>query len=234
MDVQDDESTLWQRYRCCGDREAHQLLFIRYSPWARGVARDVYRRIRVVQMEWADYAQNATVGLLEAISRYDSQRGVDFMAYAKPRVRGAVFNGLRVFIDETRSSDFVERRQRERFESLHLEGGGDLLDNLVDSISGLALGLLLDVNADADVFSQGEHVERGFERYQLGTLLEREVARLPENEELVVRLHYYQHLPFVEIAGILGLSKGRISQIHKSALSRLRAMTWVDEFRDSA
>ncbi|NJL18613.1 MAG: hypothetical protein HC938_17105, partial [Nitrospira sp.] len=43
----------------------------------------------------ADYVQNASIGLLEAISRFEPERGIPFAAFALPRVRGAVLNGLR-------------------------------------------------------------------------------------------------------------------------------------------
>lgn len=233
MEALADETALWHRYRRQGDREAQQLLFARYVPWARVTAREVYRRVRIVQMEWADYAQNATVGLLEAIGRYDPGRGIEFMAYAKPRVRGAVFNGLRAFLIESRARETADDRQRDRYESLNQGDSDDLLGQLVTTVSGLAVGLLLDGEAASDLFPQGDRVERAIEAQQLGTLLEQAVAHLPEKEELVVRLHYFQHLPFVEIAALLGLTKGRISQIHKSAMTRLRTGRWSGELRDS-
>ena len=55
-----EERRLWEAYRADGNADAQQWLVFRYVPWARAVARDVYRRARVPQMDWADYAQNAT------------------------------------------------------------------------------------------------------------------------------------------------------------------------------
>jgi len=53
-------------------------------------------------------------------------------------------------------------------------------------------------------------------------VLHRRVTDLPEPERSVVRQHYQHDLPFAEIATMLGLSRGRISQLHKSALGKLR------------
>ena len=66
----EEELELWARHRTANCRAAHETLFFRYAPWARSVARAVYRRLRVPQVEWADYAHNATIGLLEAMGRF--------------------------------------------------------------------------------------------------------------------------------------------------------------------
>lgn len=218
-----DESLLWRRFRQGGDRDAQQLLFAQYAPWARAVARDVYRRVRIVQMDWADYSQNATLGLVEAMGRYDPERGVDFIAYAKPRVRGAVFNGLRAFMMESSQAQDGSARYQERLSSFDESEPEDLLGQLVASVSGLAVGFMLDSAAAEELMQPNEAVEDAIDREQTGVLLRAAVERLPEREELVVRLHYFQHMPFVDIAQLLGLTKGRISQIHKAAIERLRS-----------
>ena len=89
------EHELWRRARQDEDQEARDFLFLRYSPWARSIAGMVARRTQLRMMEWDDHVQNAQLGLLDAMSRFDAGLGVYFMVYAKPRVRGAVFNGMR-------------------------------------------------------------------------------------------------------------------------------------------
>lgn len=217
-----DERRLWEAYRSEGDTEAQQRLFSRYVPWARAVARDVYRRARVPQMDWADYAQNATIGLLEAMGRFDVGRGIDFVAYAKPRVRGAVFNGLRLFLADGRVPD-IQNRWRDRTGSFDAPDRDDPLDEVVESVVGLGLGFLLDANAAADQFVSHVDASMDAERQEMDELLAAAVLCLAGRERLVVTLHYHQHMAFVDIAALLGLTKGRISQIHKAALGRLRS-----------
>jgi RNA polymerase sigma factor for flagellar operon FliA len=65
---------------------------------------------------------------------------------------------------------------------------------------------------------------RSVELSQLRERLGQAVQGLPPQERTVVRSHYLQDMPFDEIAGMLQLSKGRISQIHKQALMRLRSL----------
>jgi RNA polymerase sigma factor for flagellar operon FliA len=217
-----DEQELWASYRPGNSNAAHQELFFRYAPWARSVARDVYRRIRVPQVEWGDYAHNATVGLLEAMSRFDPNRGVGFIGYAKARVRGAVFNGLRSFLAEYRQRE-TGSRMWDRMDSF--DNGGDHDDPLtqvIASVAGLGLGFLLDAAASSDVFRGDHDASSMAERHQMDRLLEESLAELPEKERLVMTLHYHQHVPFVEIAVLLKVSKGRVSQIHRAAVERIR------------
>jgi RNA polymerase sigma factor for flagellar operon FliA len=216
-----DEQALWASYRSGSDLGAHQQLFFRYVPWARTVARDVYRRVRVPQMEWGDYAHNATVGLLEALSRFDVARGIDFIAYAKPRVRGAVFNGLRSYLSESGQRE-NNNHWRDRMESFDAPEFDDPLSQMISTVASLGLGFLLDSSAAAEMSNSNADASAMAERHQMDMELDGALAALPEKERQVLTLHYYQHMPFVEIAQLFGLSKGRISQIHKSAIEKIR------------
>lgn len=213
------EQQLWERYRSPEPAGAHQELFFRFVPWARVVAREVYRRVRVPQAEWGDYAHNATVGLLEAMTRFDATRGVDFMAFARPRVRGAVFNGLRSYLQDFSHRD--HRRVDDRLDSWPLDGD-DVVSDMIDSVVGLGIGFLLDT-AMHERGASPDDPGRIAERHQMDRLLESAVSRLPERERLVVVLHYQEYVPFVEIARLLGVTKGRVSQIHRAAIERARA-----------
>ena len=217
-----DEQELWASYRSSSDASAQQQIFFQYIPWARAVARDVYRRVRIPQMDWSDYAQNATVGLLEAMGRFDAGRGIDFIAYAKPRVRGAVFNGLRSYLAESRVR-VDSNRWGDRIASFESSDSDDQLGQMISAVTGLGLAFLLDTDAASDLQPPNHDASAMAERQQMDVLLAGSVTKLPEKEKLVITLHYYQYMPFVEIAGLLGLTKGRISQIHKSALDRIRA-----------
>jgi RNA polymerase sigma factor for flagellar operon FliA len=221
MPLDADEIELWLSYRPGNSREAHQELFFRYVPWSKSVARAVYRRIRVPMVEWADYAHNATVGLLEAMSRFEATRGIDFTGYAKARVRGSVFNGLRSFLADYRRREAPHRMQ-ERLESFQEAEGEDVLGQIISSISGLGIGFLLDSVASADVMQTDQDPGDVAERHQMDVLLKSAMERLKGKERMVMGLHYEQHMPFVDIAKLLGLTKGRISQIHHAAIARMR------------
>jgi RNA polymerase sigma factor for flagellar operon FliA len=57
---------------------------------------------------------------------------------------------------------------------------------------------------------------------QIRTRLARLVNELPERESMIVRHHDFQQIPFDEIAASMELTKGRVSQIHRRAMSMLR------------
>jgi RNA polymerase sigma factor for flagellar operon FliA len=172
-------------------------------------------------MDWSDFAQNATVGLLEAMSRFDPERGLDFMAYAKLRVQGAVFNGVRVFMTGV---DRGARAHRSQDRLDHLAGdepeGGDLLSAFIETVTGLGAGLLLEHASPMTA----EGLQREMENQELGLLLAQALQRLPERERLVLTAHYINQVPFNVVAEQIGLTKGRISQIHRSALGNLRRL----------
>lgn len=221
MSTAPEEYELWIRYRQFGDNQARDFLFLKYTSWARAVAASVYRRLRVSQVEWADYVQNAQIGLLEAMSRFDVARGYDFMAYAKPRVRGAVFNGLRSALKEDEHRRGHEDDRKERLQSLNEQPSSDPLLDFIGSVIGLGLGHLL----ETEQFDAGsDHAHGLVERHELGLILRDALLDLKDRERRILIAHYFRQVPFQEIAKEYGITKGRVSQIHKAALMQLRAL----------
>lgn len=219
MSIEATEKELWKRYREQGDSAARDFLFMKYTGWARAVAASVYRRLRVSQMEWLDYVQNSQIGLMEAMSRFDATRNIDFMAYAKPRVRGAVFNGLRLVLREEKHSRDLVGHGFDRMQSLAESPTDEPLGDFVGSVVGLALGYLL----ETEQFSQTTgYAQEMLERQELGELLKEAMLELEERERDILTSHYFLQIPFQVIALDLGVSKGRVSQIHKAALMKVR------------
>lgn len=204
-----EEQELWRRYRSEQDIQARDYLFIRYSPWARGVAASVARKLRPGILEWQDHVQNARIGLLEAMSRFDVSRGVDFMAFAKPRVRGAVFNGVRA----VRGADGLDGfHTTDRLASLSQSGGDDPLSDFIDTVLGLSIGYLLQEGAD---------ITAGVED---GEILLDALAQLPPRQRHILVSHYLRQVPFQDIAAEWKVTKGRVSQLHRQALLGMRGI----------
>jgi len=221
--LEGQEGMLWQRWQQGRDATARDALILHYSPWARAVARDVYMRVYLIRDAWNDCAQNALLGLIEAIERFDPERGVPFQPYARHRVRGAVFDGVRALRTGTifaggHADDMVVR---ERVESLQEDGSADPLEAFVATTVGLGLGFLLDMQSMPDQAQPAEAYAE-LERAELNAAVAEEMEQLPERERMILQLHYHHQVPFVDIAGQMSLTKGRISQLHKRALERLR------------
>jgi len=210
-----DETMLWTRFKRAGDISAREALYARYSPWASAIARRVHRRFPRLTADRGDFIQNASLGLLEAIDRFEPDRGIAFQAYATARVRGSVFNGVRAIIGSDGSDPYQERLDSLAMSDIHPA------DNLVGSIVGLALGYMLD-----DV---AHHVLADFadgllfaENSQVAVRVANAVDRLPRRQRVLVVRHYFEFVPFVELAREWGVTKGRISQLHRAALDTLR------------
>jgi RNA polymerase sigma factor for flagellar operon FliA len=215
------EPELWQRYRQNGDQDARDCLFLLHASWATSIARGVHQRVRSYQVDREDFIQNATIGLLEAMSGYDPDRGIPFRGYAQARVRGAVFNGLRAIVGE-RSTASDETRFSERFRSLQDEQEeGSAFERIVDSIVNLGIGYFLDEAAGHDRGQTSDCLAYA-QNSELESRLLFAVAILPHRLKLIIQSHYFHHVPFWRLATQFGLTKGRISQLHKSALNRLR------------
>lgn len=223
--VDSSEQILWERWRKRHDNAARDSLVVMHSPWARMVARDVFMRIRFLGDVWPDCVQNALIGLLESVDRFDPDRGIKFQSYARHRVRGAVFNGLRYLRESLAQSDRTRNHVStivDRVESFE-EEGADPFEEFVSTVTGLGIGFLLDARSFPDHLAAHDAYAE-LERAELGTAIAGALEQLTERDRSIISLHYYHHMSFVDIASHLGVTKGRVSQLHKRILGQLRAL----------
>jgi RNA polymerase sigma factor for flagellar operon FliA len=198
-----------------------------YTPLVRRLAARVYSRRIGGELEFADLVQLGMVGLLEAIDRYTPARGVRFETFATYRVEGAILNGLPSYSELQRQLALRRELARERAQSLRQESGGkerSALERLADLAVGLALGFALE-DSGMGSFDEPTEPDNAYARTELAQLrrqLTELSEQLPEAERRVIFRHYFQQQPFDEIAGGMGLTKGRISQLHHAALRGLR------------
>lgn len=234
-----EEQILWTRLRQHADAGARARLLDMHLPYARVVAGVYYSRRFHDEIEFADYHQLASIGLLEAMERFDPDRGAQFRTFAARRMHGAILNGLERMTEKQQQISARQRIRAERAEALkdiaRQRAGGDagvaasgaeqLMAYVAEVGLGLALSWLLEGTAMVDAPERAESVPfyRSTEVRQLRERLLALVDGLPASERTVIRSHYLQEIPFEKIATMLNLTKGRISQIHKQALLRMRA-----------
>jgi len=177
-------------------------------------------------LEFVDLVQLGVVGLLEAIDRFVPMRGVRFETFATYRIEGAILNGLPSYSEFQRQLATRRSLLRDRTESLRhedIEQGRTALEQLGDLAISLALGFALEAEDEQPDEPAGpDNAYVRLELVQLRRRLAELVKQLPEAECRVVVRHYFQQQPFEEIALGMALTKGRISQIHHSALRRLK------------
>jgi RNA polymerase sigma factor for flagellar operon FliA len=199
-----------------------------YTPLVRRTAARLYaRRVGHQELEFGDYLQFGMVGLLEAIDRYTPARGVRFETFASYRIEGAILNGVPAFSEFQRQVHTRRGLLAQRSESLmqaEPATAGSALERLAELAIGLALGFALEDSAmyqDAEASTPDNSYSR-VEMKQLRQQLAQLLLQLPDKERLVLTRHYFQQQAFEDIALGLGLTKGRISQIHHAALRALR------------
>ncbi|MBC7768237.1 MAG: sigma-70 family RNA polymerase sigma factor [Phycisphaerales bacterium] len=219
------EASLWRRFRFDGEVVCREALFERHLSLARKIARGEFRRRPAYGLDRSDFEQLAYGGLLEAIDRYDPLRGALFEAFARRRIRGAITDGIAKSSESAAHFSHRQRLENERLRSLSQGAtSSDPIAALGVLASGLALGLLAE-NAARLLEQQASPELDAYEslawrELQLNMLAE--IEKLPSPERTVLQQHYLNGVDFAQIAELMGLSRGRISQLHHAGLMAVR------------
>lgn len=196
-----------------------------------------------------DLFQAGILGLIDAITKFEPERGLKFRTYAEFRIRGAM-------LDELRAMDWVPRAVRQlstqledAMHTLEQQFGRpaedveiakhlgmtleDYFEQLEESrnISILSfedLHTIDDENNERDLLEilADPNVEDPIETiglHEMRFALANAINVLPAKEKLVITLYYYEELTMGEIGVVMGLTESRISQLHSKAALRMRA-----------
>ena len=227
--------------------ENREEVIIKYSPMIKYVANRIAMRLPP-HIEVDDLISVGVLGLMDAITKYDSSRGAKFKTYAEFRVRGAI-------LDELRSMDWVPRSIRQKASKVDkvVQGLQAKLrrapeDEEVAKEMGLSLDQFhetLNETKSIPIFSLedlGIAKESGDQQslldclagkadadpqtqvrlVELKEIIAKAIDALPEKERLMVSLYYYEELTMKEIGAVLDITESRVSQIHSKAVYRLR------------
>jgi RNA polymerase sigma factor FliA len=232
----------WQDWLEHRDARARDRLIVHYSPLVKFVAGRVGAGLPS-SVDAGDLVSAGIFGLIDAVERFDSERGVKFETFAVPRIRGSIFDGLRALDWVPRS---VRSRAREVETAIHdleaTQGRSPSDDELavhlgismtefrrwLSSIASTTVGPLdRALVAGAEPRSlRGETPDSpagAYEEVEVRRAVKVEVRKLPEREKLVLSLYYDEGLTLAEIGGVLGVTESRVSQIHTKAVLQLRS-----------
>ncbi|MDP1539178.1 MAG: sigma-70 family RNA polymerase sigma factor [Moraxellaceae bacterium] len=215
-----EEAQLWQLWSSAQSADVRTKLFFYYCEWSRTLAKFLLSRYPHPLAEWNDYVSFASLGLLQAIDRFDPLRQVRFKTFAEPYIKGAVLKGLACYVKDR------EKVTRDRLQSLSSEDRFRDEDSDFEQVVNAAVDLAFGYFLELGILSEPSD-DKGplgvYEQENMMTSLSALVAQLPEREKQVVIGHYYQHLSFAELSQLMGVSRPRVSQLHAAALKRIRA-----------
>jgi len=223
---------------------------IKLLPQVRFIARRIHQRLPShVPVE--DLYQAGVLGLLDALRKFDPRRRVRLESYMKFRIRGAILDELRSLDWSPRELRRQARRLEEAHQALCAGLGREPVHEELAAAARISLGRLEELRADLrglelcslqeiamtsddgvekDRASQvpcpealGPHVL--YARAEGRARLAEAIELLPENERRVITLYYYEELTMKEVGEVLEVGESRVSQIHSSALQRMRG--WV-------
>lgn len=243
-----DEKTLWVRFKERADAAARDELTLRHMRVVKYVAGRMAMHVPP-NIEMDDLIGWGVLGLLDALEKYDHRQDIKFSTYATIRIRGAI-------IDQIRSLDWAPRSLRamarkvsaSRNKLRHRQGKeptaeeiaadlGTTTEEVEETVAQLQTARVLSLDdymssdggenrshhagADRGAASAVAHVEEEERRLQD---VMRAILQLPDQQQKVLNLYYYEKLTLKEIGAVLDVTESRVCQIHTAAMKKLREL----------
>jgi RNA polymerase sigma factor for flagellar operon FliA len=240
----DSLSELWRQWKVEGMVQAKQALIENYLPLVDFVVNRLMIGLpKNVTKE--DLASYGIMGLIDAVEKFDLERGLQFETYASWRIRGAIIDGLR-------QGDWVPRSVREKAKKIE-EAYEKLEQHYLRSVTDAEISAYLQVSEKefhqmlqeisvATICSFDDPIKEEETETRLSMMIDetaknpeqtvneqflkeclaKAIEKLTEKERTVISLFYYEDLSLSEIAEVMSLSPSRISQLHSKAILRLR------------
>jgi RNA polymerase sigma factor for flagellar operon FliA len=209
--------------------ESDEELVERHRGLVESIVRTLQRQLQT-SVPKADLVAFAMLGLIEARSRYDATRGVQFSTFAYYRIRGAVIDGIGQMSDVPRNAHRMCKTlqlldaESERIAESRAQQPATIdvkqaaVDSLTTLMSRTAAGHALALMQQRQRSPEEEALDKGVFEAVL-----RVVESLPEREKVLIRGHYIAERNLDEVGAELGLSKSWTSRLHAKALDRIRA-----------
>ena len=236
---------LLELYRATGRLDVKQALVLRYLYIVKTIASQM-RNIYVGTLQMEDIVNEGVIAIMKGIDRYDPERDNKFETFISRRIRGMI-------IDLVRKNDWMPRdfrKQVKTIEDAQIALGRSLGRPPADEEVAESMGMdirkyrklqrmstMMNVlSLDMITDDEGEHQslqrsnrdadsqpEKAFLKVESRQVLAEAVNSLKEKEKMVISLYYVEELNMGQIARILNVSEPRISQIHSSAIRKLKA-----------
>ncbi|MCF8061410.1 MAG: FliA/WhiG family RNA polymerase sigma factor [Deltaproteobacteria bacterium] len=230
--------------------DERERLILQYAPLVKTIAGRLGMRLPQ-HVSQDDLVSAGIMGLLDAVDKFNEDKGVAFKSYAEFRIRGAM-------LDELRAMDWVPRsvrRNARRLEAAFAKVENESMRPATDEEVARELGIdmeayygLLEETRGISVISEddlgrilpaggADHSPRrapaelvpdnpsdSLDLTEIRDVIAEAIEKLPKNERTVVSLYYYEELTMKEIGDVMDYTESRISQLHTKAVLRLRGI----------
>ncbi len=213
------------------------LIVRHYAPQIRFLALRLKAKLPK-NIELGELISAGTLGLMEALMKFRADLGIRFTTYSENRIRGAM-------LDELRRLDWFPRSLRQKVRQIDnailqlelqhgrqpsveeiIEKTGMVDKDVQQGLEAMQCQIVLPLDSIEEVFA-GEP-QKGGEPFQGSVLAELAeqfaglIDTLTEREKLVLSLYYVEELNMREVAEVMNVTEGRVSQLHSQAVARLR------------
>jgi len=236
----------WAKFKETNATSERDELIVFYSPLVKYVASRIAAGLPQ-NIDQSDLVSYGMFGLIDAINKFDLERGYKFETYAISRIKGSI-------LDELRSIDWIPRSIRSKAKRVEkamskletkfhraptdteiaeeLDLSMKQLNNLYTQISSLgivALDEMLSFNGSENLTygdtlaDKGEGPGKKYETLETRQVLASAINSMGEREKVVLTLYYYEGLTLSDIGNVLGVTESRVCQIHTKAVLQLRS-----------
>ena len=241
-----EEKRLWVRFKEHDDQGARDALIVHHMRIVKYIAGRMAIHVPP-NIEMNDLIGWGVLGLMDAVGKFNHRQDIKFTTYSTARVRGAIIDQIRSLDWAPRSLRAMARKVGEVKNRLRQEKGleptpeeignelGTTADHVEDTVAQLQTAQVLSLD-DYLPSEQSEHARKvditgdagaatpedlAQKRERLEILAEA-ILQLPDQQQKVLNLYYYEELTLKEIGAVLDVSESRVCQIHTAAMKTLR------------
>lgn len=238
-----EKNKLWEEYKKTNNQALREKIIIEYATLVKIVAGRLSMYLGY-NVEYDDLVSYGVFGLIDAIDKFDYDKGIKFETYASLRIRGAI-------LDQIRKMDWIPRSLRQKqkkidaaMSKIELETGRSATDEEIAKELGISEEEYLLWQGQANVtnlisldeFAENngekgidsirgnsfDEPERVIEKQEVKRLLAESLNALTEKEKNVILLYYYEDMTLKEISKAMDVSESRVSQLHTKALGKMK------------
>ena len=243
----ENEQEYWIEFKKTSSPHIREAMIIKYAPLVKYAAARIHTG-NIKGVDFEDLVGFGSFGLLDAIDRYDPNRDIKFKTYALTRIQGSIYDELRKIDVLPRSVRKGIKDIQEVTEVLELKLKRKAQPQEIADILGIPLAKyneIMGYNIQASTTSLSEvwylgddsdeisiidtlkssyknNPEYQAERDEVQKEIVKALKNLPQNEQEVLILYYWEELTLKEIGKVLSVSESRVSQIHTKAIQGLR------------